>query len=514
MGGRINGGLLAGGSGLVVAAAWTHTSSQPAWLGRYSTSYLALLAGVTLVWSLGCLLLWRRRNTVGPWLARVAERRSGLAPFLVATLTIAVVASLFYARLVAWYFAWWPLVPLGLVLFTAGFALVTRPPPGRARTRAAAGTLAMALVWLLTLVAAEFGLRALDASTVYQVWDTDFHFDVDLLEPAPGVTGPSRFSTGQHGIRGDALPSDDRPRVLAIGGSTTACTLLDDSEAWPRLAQERFNAAHPEHPIWVGSVGRPGHSIIENSYALDLFAPLHEVDVVLLLVGINDLLPTLRGALPGGDDALIRLNHAFQVRPLVDSRLGRGFPEGTALFGVAERFWWRGHYLSQPSTFAASANRPHETRAPARGELRILPELPDLGLALARYRRRVSLAVDIAARHGIRLVFLTQPVLWREGLSAEGQERVSMAYPPQPDGTSVGYELRDLHEGMERFNDVLREVAAERSAQTPGVINVIDLAPAVGGRQAYLYDDCHYTEAGAAKIADMVAEGLGTLLAR
>src|SRR5688572_20218042 len=60
-------------------------------------------------------------------------------------------------------------------------------------------------------------------------------------EIMPGVAGISTFSINSSGIRGDDFSNDQRYRILAVGGSTTVCSYLDDLEAWPHLLQRQLN---------------------------------------------------------------------------------------------------------------------------------------------------------------------------------------------------------------------------------------------------------------------------------
>ena len=61
---------------------------------------------------------------------------------------------------------------------------------------------------------------------------------------------------------------------------------------------------------------------------------------------------------------------------------------------------------------------------------------------------------------------------------------------------------------LELYNDVTREVGRER-----GVL-VIDLAREMPKNSTYYYDLMHYTNAGAARVADIIAAQLTPFLAR
>ena len=86
----------------------------------------------------------------------------------------------------------------------------------------------------------------------YYVWPPNFEEDFD---PDPtivhGITGTSRLTINAMGIRGGPFTEAQQYRLLAVGGSTTICTYLDDTEAWPYLVQERLNARLGSGRIWV-----------------------------------------------------------------------------------------------------------------------------------------------------------------------------------------------------------------------------------------------------------------------
>lgn len=56
---------------------------------------------------------------------------------------------------------------------------------------------------------------------------------------------------------------------------------------------------------------------------------------------------------------------------------------------------------------------------------------------------------------------------------------------------------------LEAYNDVVREFENE-----PGVV-VVDLARSMEKTSAYYYDFLHFTERGAAEVAQIVLEGIG-----
>ena len=102
------------------------------------------------------------------------------------------------------------------------------------------------------------------------------------------LSGASRFSTNARGLRGDEWSSGDSYRILAIGGSTTESLYLDDREAWPRLLQDRLNAARGGSEVWVGNAGKSGLSSRHHVIQVMRLLEQHPVDAVVVLAGVND----------------------------------------------------------------------------------------------------------------------------------------------------------------------------------------------------------------------------------
>ena len=127
---------------------------------------------------------------------------------------------------------------------------------------------------------------------------------------------------------------------------------------------------------------------------------------------------------------------------------------------------------------------------------------PDLSEALTEYRENLTEIADVAQRHGVRLVFVTQPTIWRsdlpEGMRAllwlggEGRFQLRSDRPY--------YTVEVLAEVVEQYNGVLRELSEERG------VECVDLAVMVPKDTTVFYDDCHFNENGARVVATVLAE--------
>jgi lysophospholipase L1-like esterase len=113
------------------------------------------------------------------------------------------------------------------------------------------------------------------------------------------------------------------------------------------------------------------------------------------------------------------------------------------------------------------------------------------------YRQRIAQIANAIRQRGATPVFLSQPVLWSEGLSPAAEKLLWLGYL----NANRFLAAPPLRQCMDRYNDCLRDVCQEQQAPW------IDLSD-MSGRLVYFYDDCHFTEAGAREVARIVAAGL------
>ncbi|MEE8473906.1 MAG: hypothetical protein V3T01_01055 [Myxococcota bacterium] len=369
-------------------------------------------------------------------------------------------------------------------------------------------------VFLVSLVV-SLGLLELASGWLlpdrYFVWPPGFRATFDAGEVIrSGVDFPGKLTINSDGIRGE-IPADLQTyRILAVGGSTTICVYLDDSKVWTRLLQERLNDALGEEIVWVGNVGRPGHSTAEHVPQVQkLLAQDSEIDAVVLLVGINDLLrylpnagkPLSRNAL----DPQMILARSFSFFP--------GWDEDTPWYlrNFVARIWrivsWRplpirgeGNVrpMDKKGEWVASQRR-HRARASE-----LIPKLPGLTVGVERYVTNLEQIIDAARAEEVRLLFLTQPTLWRAGLSPAARELLWGGGPPwhQMRYGAPYYSVEALAAGMKRYNEALRNVCRTRG------IECVDAASRIPQTARVFYDDAHFTEHGSMLLAGILADQL------
>jgi lysophospholipase L1-like esterase len=376
------------------------------------------------------------------------------------------------------------------------------PRPKGSKRAVLAGS-AILLSCLPGVLLGEVLLRNL-ASSSWFVWPPNLRHEFrPSPEIMPGVSGLSRFEINEHGLRGDGLSEDQDVRLLALGGSTTECLFLDGPESWPRLLQDHLSAARQGPKIWVGNAGKSGLNTWHHRvHAEKLLAQYPRIDAVLVLAGVNDLSQRLaldRAYAPPPPDKV--LDEAFEQKPL---RFMDGpFYKRTALWQGLKKIDRR---LRTEGTAQDATGRVYVTWRRHRQDAKaVREELPDLGPALAEYEDNLRAIAETAARHEARVVFLTQPALWREDLPEDLQRLLWMGGVGQfqKEAGHEYYSAGALASAMAAYNRTLLEVCRE----IPGAL-CVDLAASLPRDTAAFYDDVHFNEAGSRRVARVVADHL------
>lgn len=295
-----------------------------------------------------------------------------------------------------------------------------------------------------------------------------------------GCATEASFSTNEWGLRGDPPPAD-RSRtsvLLAVGGSTTQCLFLDDHRTWPHLLQEGLVSRGVA--VWVGNAGMNGHTTRGHLLVMDHMVPRIRPDGILLLAGLNDLMLSLsRARSNAGFDSARWLPGSFlggsRLVQLLDS-LKRRHWDGARRVDLVD------HVLAPPE-------------APLLDPGRLSPLPADLRQALphlAAYRRNLERVVARARALGIWILLLTQPLLY--GDDPRWEERQASTFLSPGDERLV-VSARTLWRMLELYNQEMRAVAREQG------VPCLDLAARVPHDEAWFYDLCHFTEAGAAGVA-------------
>lgn len=363
--------------------------------------------------------------------------------------------------------------------------------------------------FLLCLALAEVALRVL-ADKAYYIWPPNLE---RLHRPSPGVmpgiSGESRFSVNALGMRADPFTNRSEYHVLAIGGSSTECLYLDDAEAWPFLLQQTLNQKLGRSRVWVGNVGVSGHNTRHHLNQVDRLLTQHpQIDAILLLVGINDLqLRLLQDtnyhpySLAPSDYKKSVFSRSFSVKPrrrANDSFFRLELSE--LLEQVAKRLFESSDLKKYVEDEAGQAYVDWRWRRQQASVLR--DALPDLTSALSEYTDNLNTIIDLAQSRGVRVIFVTQPVLWSPGLSRKLRDLLWMGGIGDF-RAKIGaeyYTAAALAQGMDLYNRRLLAVCQDRKVEG------VDLAPMLPHDTTVFYDDAHFNESGARQVARILAQ--------
>jgi lysophospholipase L1-like esterase len=329
---------------------------------------------------------------------------------------------------------------------------------------------------------------------------------VNQIDPAlyPGVSGAKRFTINRLGLRGPMPPARGSSyRILAVGGSTTECAALDDSEEWAHVLMEDLNSSEKRVPVWVGNSGVGGKNAVHHLVLMQWLPGILPVDMVVFLFGVNDMTAAL--AFEGGpSQAAIEKAAGFEgnLPAGVHWRSADPYPlyRRLKLFllvreaGGAFKARFR-RPASMPVMFNLAEVRKLRATSP------VLP-LPDLSTGLAEYRGRILALANRCGDLHIRCLFLTQPTMWRDNLTTDEESLFWLGYLG-PWLHPKGYiSSADLARAMDLYNRTLLDVCRQSS------LECFDLAARIPKTTAAFFDEMHFNEAGSRLVARNLNEYL------
>jgi lysophospholipase L1-like esterase len=287
------------------------------------------------------------------------------------------------------------------------------------------------------------------------------------------------------GFRGPEPPKDWKGdwTVITIGGSTTECHFLSDSLTWPYLLGKKFSGTGV---FWFNNAGLDGQSTFGHMVMLNDHVKQLRPTSVIFLTGVNDMEsdgPTFhdklyeRGAYPDFKHWLFNNSEVLNLGlNLWRSARARRFNNTTNAMMVLD-----------------------STRQLILPDSAVRARVEAQGLYLAGYRTRLKALADTCLAWHIIPVFLTQPDLF--GFGRDEATGVDLATFPVGSGVNG----RLLWEMLERYNDVVREMGVEEG------VAVIDLARLMPKDSRYFYDMSHFTNAGAAEVAALLAPAIDSI---
>jgi len=300
-------------------------------------------------------------------------------------------------------------------------------------------------------------------------------------EGTPGLFRPAEITINRHGLRGRVEREDDALRILAIGASVVEDIMLNDEDTWCERLAVRLGPR-----VWVANAGRAGCTSRHLAIQLEKLLPqLPRFDIVLVLCGLNDM---LAGSGAHGVERAPSLKTCFGEGPGVPRPKSTG---GVHPIGEFFALWKQRRQRVQLDDWL------HQ--APA-----------DLARHLDRYAVTLEQIAEINLQlgGGARLVFITQPYLWRADLTEDEKRRYLYAGGLDDPGRwnrdphTPWYDLMTLAAMGDAYNEVMRRASRRRN------VPCIDLAALLPQDPANYFDDFHFSVAGADAVAEIVAREL------
>ena len=284
--------------------------------------------------------------------------------------------------------------------------------------------------------------------------------------------------------------SREEYRIAVLGGSTVECVALRPENRWTAVLERRLAREEPTAAVTVLNLGLSAqatwtHLANVAQHVVDL-----DVDLIVLLLGANDLIRARE------DDEIMLSDPMFAANPRLTPRLIALWLTLRTQIGR----WLREGYLA--------LGRQESQEAYFQPNVRFLSSLPVLPFeppfkpgALDSYEKTIASIAAIAHTHGIDVLFLTQPALWRQDNT--------------PEESNLFWMLEFLQEGkfvklapgaaagmLEKLNRRLLDTCLRRGLQC------LDLASAVPRSLEYFYDDLHFNDRGSRLVAEEVANAV------
>ncbi len=308
----------------------------------------------------------------------------------------------------------------------------------------------------------------------------------------PGFSGIETVTTDEMGFRvtrkiNYLSKPDNTLRIFAIGASTTEQIYLDDRETWTHLLQEKMQAAYPDKQVEVINTGLSGLRAAHHLSTLKVISN-YQPDKVLFLVGLNDWNRQIRLTLT---EELAQEDFLRQFSPKL-SLIGMAV-DGIRAKRRAEKAAKKAKSETGPKqvdgAYYASVNKSFERRANRDFSIDTVSE---------EYRQDMTAILEYCAGADFDCVFLTQPNGYQEGVEPALKDRFWMT-PPKEDYT-VG--MSAIQKTALTYNNFLTSQAGKYNQRA------CDLAVGISPTIEFFYDDCHYNEKGAARVAELLSQCL------
>lgn len=286
-----------------------------------------------------------------------------------------------------------------------------------------------------------------------------FKKQISITPQVNGLNSNIIYSTNELGFRGETKPKDweQKTTIITVGGSTTECSLLDDDSTWPQQLFKMMQKANSK--VWVNNAGIDGcssfgHIILMRDYIVKL-----KPKYVVFLVGINDV---AKSNFNQEDGFLINRKESWFRSLLKQSELI------TTISNVYNA-------LKSHQAHVAHGSSPYDYKQNDFNLMDSIQRLKNeqtMPALLTAYQSRIETLIQMCKRNGIQAIFVTQPKF--------------------DDVNAYSWKV------MQSYNAALKSTCLLQH------VPCIDLANQLEKDPSYYYDQIHFTNKGARKVASVL----------
>lgn len=330
-------------------------------------------------------------------------------------------------------------------------------------------------------------------------------FETNLKEDVflPGLEKNAIITTDSQGFRTTKKISyykkpKNTKRIFFVGGSTIEQLYISDEKTTPALLEKQLDNFYKEKGMEfeVINTGKSGAKSNNNYFVIKEIKKF-KPDYVVLLVGANDMLRFVRTLGDNDDNGMYVKNMTKLMHPDGYHLSKDGLKYYLSHSRIIRRVWYlleiaKGMKNNEVIELDGSQYK-EEREKQFNTPIVKMPE--NLKTPAKYYSENLQEIIKLTKENNIKLLLLTQPVIYKDGLSTR-LDKLLMCILCGKMRFSPG----EMEQAMEAFNNALKE-EAER-----GGADLIDLAKMLPKTTKVFYDDMHYNNNGALKIADILFE--------
>lgn len=321
--------------------------------------------------------------------------------------------------------------------------------------------------------------------------ENNFYFNSDKIQNHITIKKNSL------GFRGPEPPIDFSRHLtmLAIGGSTTETIFITEGKTWTDYLQTHLVSKFPN--LWINNAGIDGHSTYGHIQSMKQYIGQLKSKYVLFLVGINDM-----GIEQGRNQDNQQI---MDSEPNQQNNLWQMLKNQSMILVYFQFLGSKkgGHDFAVNSDWIInySVLGTNTEYTPITNE-----DMTKTQILLSAYKKRLRTLITLTQSFSIKPILITQPAVY--GSEIDDVTGINLGEIPVSDFTEEGITRSGSDKWMllQKYNDVTKEIAHELE------IPVIDLANEMPKSTRYYYDYTHFTEKGAEKVGEILAQYLVGIL--